>query len=257
MPSPFPGMDPYLENPELWSEVHSRLIVAIADAIAPSLRPKYRVAIEKRTYLSGDDSVLVGIPDVAVLSQRSTSIPTLATTTLSSIRQPLEVTVPMPEMVSERYLEIREIKTDYTITVIEVLSPTNKRVGEGRQIYHRKRLQVLASARHLIEIDLLRAGQPPLVFQDIHSAYRILVSRSNRRPVSDLYAFTLREPIPAFPIPLKAEDVEPLLDLQETLNGVYDRAGYDLAIDYSQPSIPPLSEADTVWAANLLRSDRA
>lgn len=71
MPSPFPGMNPYLETPELWSEVHSRLIVAIADIIAVPLRPNYYVAIEKRTYLSEpDDSVLVGIPDVSIFKER-------------------------------------------------------------------------------------------------------------------------------------------------------------------------------------------
>lgn len=123
MPAPFPGMNPYLENPELWSEVHHRLITAIAIAIGPSIRPKYRVAIEKRTYLSdGEDSLLVGIPDVSILSQRST-LETISTTTLPAQGESVTITLPMPEEVREGYLEIREVATGYVVTVIEVISP--------------------------------------------------------------------------------------------------------------------------------------
>lgn len=111
MRSPFPGIDPYLENPELWSEVHSRLIVAIADDLTDHLSQKYRVAIEKRTYLSGgDESLLVGIPDVSVISKGTTQSQSATTATLSS-SEPLTVTVPMAEEVQERYLEIREVAT--------------------------------------------------------------------------------------------------------------------------------------------------
>ena len=90
MRSPFPGMNPYLEQPIFWSEFHSRLIVAIADALAPNLLPKYYIGVKTRTYL---------------------------------------------EEVKERYLEVRETKTDAVITVIEILSPKNKRKGKGRSIY--------------------------------------------------------------------------------------------------------------------------
>lgn len=96
MPAPLSGMNPYLENPELWLEVHHRLITAIAIAIGPSIRPKYRVAIEKRTYLSDGDSLLVGIPDVAVLSQRS-NLETISTTTLPAQGESVTITLPMPE----------------------------------------------------------------------------------------------------------------------------------------------------------------
>lgn len=96
MPSPFPGMNPYLENSELWPEVHHRLITALAIALQPQLSPNYRVAIEKRTYLSdGEDSVLVGIPDVSVLSQRLTAQP-LSTATLPTQSEAIMVILPMP-----------------------------------------------------------------------------------------------------------------------------------------------------------------
>lgn len=256
MPSPFPGMNPYLENPELWSEVHNRLIVAIADAIESNLSLKYRVAIEKRTYTSvPEDSILVGIPDVSVISKKSTPIQPLSTTaTLPAPGEPVTVTLPVPETIREGYLEIREVATGYVVTVIEVLSPTNKRPGKGREVYETKRMEVLSSPTHLVELDLLRGGKPmPILEETQQTDYRTLVARGNRRPLAELYAFTVRQEIPKFLLPLQAGDTEPLVNLQSLLAGVYERARYDLAIDYSFEPVPPLKEEDRVWADALLR----
>ena len=146
MPSPFPGMNPYLENPDLWSEVHHRLITAIADAIESNLTFRYRVAIEKRTYLNeGEESVSVTIPDVSVYSQSSTPVQTSSTATLPAGAESVAVIIPLPEEMREGYLEIREVETGDVITVIEVLSPTNKRAGRGRKAYNTKRLEVLST----------------------------------------------------------------------------------------------------------------
>jgi hypothetical protein len=236
MPSPFPGIDPYLENPEFWSEVQNRLIVAIADSLSPHLRPKYRVAIKKRVYDS-EDSLLVGIADVAVLPKASMPPPTT-----------------MPEKVRESYLEIREIASGQVVTVIEILSPKNKWAGVGRTAYEKKRQQVLSSATHLVEIDLLRGGTPMLLSGNVPPmSYYILVSKSGQRPLADLYPFGLQEEIPIFTMPLISGEVEPEVDLQLLLNAVYDRASLDLAIDYRQPPSPNLSADDTQWADLLLR----
>lgn len=231
-------MNPYLENPELWSEVHSRLIVAIADDLTDHLSEKYRVAIEKRTYFSGgDDSLLVGIPDVSVVSKQPQNQP-VATATLTQSAEPITVTVPFAEEVQERYLEIREVATGAVVTAIEILSPKNKRAGEGRQAYERKRNQVLASLTHLVEIDLLRSGQPLPISGGVKSDYRILVSRSDRRPSAQLYAFGVRQEIPSFLLPLQAGEKEPMLNLQGILERVYERGRYHLAIDYTKPAQP-------------------
>ncbi|MCL1473409.1 DUF4058 family protein [Argonema antarcticum] len=256
MPSPFPGMNPYLENPQLWPAVHHRLIVAISDALVPQLLPKYLVDIEKRVYqIDGEDSLLVGIPDVTVQRFASqTTSPTSNVAVAATLTKPLQVTVPMPMEFREGYLEVREIATKEVVTVIEVLSPTNKRTGQGREIYDKKRQQVLASRTHLVEIDLLRGGQPMPVFgNNIEGSYRILVSRGNRRPRAELYVFNLPDEIPAFPLPLRTGDVEPVVDLQALIGGVYDRAGYDFVIDYSGEPVPPLSETDAAWTDGLLR----
>ena len=256
MLSPFPGMNPYLEHPTLWSEVHKRLIVAIADALFPKLRPKYRVAIEERIYQTSEvDSLMVGIPDVMVQRPLSAANPTQSNVTVASPPvKPITITIPMPETVREGYLEVRNVATREVVTAIEVLSPKNKRAGEGRKEYKKKRHRVLGSSTHLVEIDLLRAGEPmPILENGIQSDYRILVSQCDRRPSADLYAFNLQDVIPSFPLPLRKEDTEPLVDLQELLNGVYERAGYDLVIDYNGESVPSLSDTDAAWADALLQ----
>lgn len=259
MPSPFPGMDPYLERPGFWPGVHHWLIIEIGRFLSPQLRPKYRVAVEVRTYQTTGGSMLVGLPDVAVqrvqASSRSDQYDRQNVAVLSAPAESVTVTLPMPEMVKEGYLEIREVGTEAVVTAIEILSPSNKRSGEGRDTYEKKRQRVLGSATHLVEIDLLRAGKPmPTLNNNIESNYRILVSRADRRPYADLYAFDMPSPIPSFSLPLQPGDAEPVLDLQFLLNEVYDLSGYDLAIAYSQEPVPPLSEADAAWADAWLRA---
>ena len=252
MSSPFPGMNPYLENSEFWSAVHNRLIVAIADDLVDHLSEKYRVEIEKRTYFSSDaESLLVGIPDVAVVTGRATESAS-STATIALPVQPQKATVPIAEEVNERYLEIREVATGTVVTVIEILSPKNKRSGEGRLAYERKRNQVLASVTHLVEIDLLRGGKPFPIVGEYLGDYRVLVCRGDQRPVADLYAFSLRQSMPSVPIPLLSGEEEPVLELQKLLNYVYERGRYHLAIDYTQPPQPPLSEENAQWVKTLL-----
>jgi Protein of unknown function (DUF4058) len=260
MASPFPGMNPYLENPAFWSEVHGLLIAAIANNLNPLLRPKYRVAIEQRVYQNtGEDSLLVGIPDVGVqvsqqVSQTATNSETSNIAVVTPEVQALKVNIPMPEIVKESYLEVRDINTREVVTVIEILSPKNKRSGEGRNTYEKKRLQVLGSLSHLVEIDLLREGKPMTILpKEVPSDYRILVSNSEHRPKADLYAFNLQNKIPSFSLPLRNKDVEPLLDLQTLINELYDRASFDLVIDYSQQPVPPLSKESTAWLTEILQ----
>ena len=263
MPSPFPGMNPYLEHPDFWSEVHHRLITAIADTIAPLIRPKYYAAIEKRTYLSEiEDSVLVGIPDLAVYTKRDASgtltrTPTNqtgSTVALATQTEAISVTVPIPEEIRESYLEIREVGTGTVVTVVEIISPKNKGAGEGRKAYERKRKQLLGSSTHLVEIDLIRSGQPMRILEEIKSDYRILISRSEIRPRAYLYAFSVRDTIPSFSLPLQSGESKPLVELQSLLNGVYERAGYDLRLDYTQEPVPKLKPEDAIWASELLRA---
>jgi Protein of unknown function (DUF4058) len=215
-------MDPYLEQPVFWSEFHNRPIVAIADAIVPSLLPRYYVGVETRTYRDHDDGELL----------------------------PQEVTLPVSSETKERYLEVREAGTDAVIAVIEVLSPKNKRKGDGRVADEAKRQRILDSASHLVEIDLLRwsptarrASDSPMAMQGATGTdYRILVSRwsptdrrsTERRPKAELYGFTLQEAIPSFPLPLKLPSEVVMVELQAIGREVYDRADYAVSIEYQQ-----------------------
>ncbi len=255
MPNPFPGMNPYLEHPNIWPSIHNRLIVAIADALAPQILPKYFVDIERRVYqANGEDSLLVGIPDL-VVQQRLRNQTNSNVAVAAPPVTPRRVRMPIPLEFRESYLEVREIATKQVVTVIEVLSPTNKRAGQGREIYEEKRSSVLGSRTHLVEIDLLQAGKPmPVLDCDIEANYRIVISRGDERPMADLYLFNLTDAIPSFPLPLRRGDVEPIVDLHRLINSIYARAGYDYVIDYNNSeTVPQLSESEANWADGLLR----
>ncbi len=252
-------MDPYLEQPAFWSSFHARLIVAIADAVAPQILPKYYIEVETRTYSEDEDSeLLIGIPDAAVLSA-SGERPLSQELGSESARvatqsRPQRVQLPTRLEVRERYLEVRELGTDALITVIELLSPSNKRTGKGRVAYEEKRQRVLDSASHFVELDLLRGGGAMRMVGALSDwDYRILISRSQERPDADLYGFVLQESIPGFPLPLKVGEAEPWVELQPILNGVYDRAGYKYRLNYRQPVSPPaLLAVNQAWVDQIL-----
>jgi hypothetical protein len=255
MPSPFPGMNPYLEHPDRWSTVHNRCIVAIADVLTPLLIPRYQVDIEKRIYQVTDSNLqLIGRSDITVQSPKEPIVPTSIATQSVSTLHPIRVKLLIEEEVRESYLEIKEVKTGRVVTTIEVLSPTNKR-GQGRQKYEEKRQRVLSSRTHLIEIDLLRSGDPlPMSSDEPKSDYRVLVSRAGDRPIADLYPFNIQDPMPQIPVPLQFGDLEPLLDLKELIEDSYDRSGYSHFIDYNLEPSPKLSSTDQAWLDQLLRS---
>lgn len=258
MPSPFPGMDPYLEHSDFWPEVHHWLITLIAEALVPQVRPKYRVAIEKRIYeisqpeeSSNGNSLLVGIPDVSIHRQSAKAEITSQSATV--VAQPQTVMLPMPEEIKQAYLEIRDMQTGQVVTAIEILSPVNKRPGEGRNTYIHKRQRILSSLTHLVEIDLLRGWQTmPVLGSPTFGDYRILISHSELRPSAAWYAVDIKESLPILPIPLLCKDESATVDLQALLTAVYERGGFDYVLDYSRPLNPMLSESKASWANRLL-----
>ena len=226
-------MDPWLEHPGLWPGVHNRLITAIADELVPKVAPKYFVDVEQQTYLTSAAGDLAVIrPDVLVGRRASRRrIPRPAQPAVA-VAEPevgvieMDVVVPVEVQVDDWFLEVRTAATNKLVTVIEVLSPTDKSGGDGRREYLRKRRHIFKTRTNLVEIDLLRGGRPmPLTSQrPVESAYRILVSRGASRPQAKLYAFGVRPPIPPIPIPLLPKDPEPSLDLGAVLHALYERA---------------------------------
>lgn len=172
MPTPFPGMDPYLERPSLGHGIHNRLIATIADLLGPLLRPRYFVAVEERSYL--DDPVpasFTTVPDVGVIGPYS-SQPVAVLEAPISVTEPHVIELPMPEQIRETYLSIQEVRSSdiatemwlegedglKVVTILEILSPWYNGSREGRAQYTRKREEVINSFTNLVEIDLLRAG---------------------------------------------------------------------------------------------------
>ena len=254
MPSPFPGMNPYLEDPQLWPEVHSRLIVAIADHLNPQVMPKYRVAVERRIYEMVDgESLTVGIPDVSISRSRQPQAE-LPASSAAVATQPRRILLPTPEEVRESYLEIRDVATGSVITVIELLSPKNKKTGPGRDAYETKRLRLLSSEANFVEIDLIRAGRAMFTPDtDNTEHYAVIISPTQLRPEAEWYSFGLQETMPNLKIPLRREDAGAILNLQQVLEQTYDRAGLALTINYSQPPPPPkLTPKDQAWTADVL-----
>jgi len=260
MPSPFPGMDPFLESQE-WEDFHSAAINVIRDLLTPELVPAYVARIERRVYVETEpgepDSYRVA--DVAVVAEgpnarRAADVSASSAATLT----PVECIMHIATERREAYLEIRDRESSEVVTVIELLSPTNKRGGgDGRAEYRAKRKKILASATHLVEIDLLRGGLPLPTESGLPAGdYFVLVSRSHRRPRVEVYAWPLEHRLPKIPIPLREGDGDVVLDLQAVLDTVYDRARYDVSLDYDAEVVPPLDDAHQRWATELISSRR-
>jgi hypothetical protein len=251
-------MEPYLEHPGLWPDVHNSLSAESRRDLSPRVRPKHSVGIEERTYMSdSDELVLVGRADVAVRAAREAAGEQPAAVPNAAPTGTLTVELPMSDRVRETYLEVRSVEDGRVVAVLELLSPSNKMDGEGRRVYERKRKAILSSLTHLVEIDLLRAGTPmPVRGAAPTASYRILVSREDSRPHASLTVFTVRDPIPPFVLPLQAGDQEPEVDLGSLLGALYEQAGYDLVVDYRREPVPPLSGSDAAWADALLRAAR-
>lgn len=248
----FPGMNPYLESPYRWTEIHHQLISEIAAALNSQVVPKYRAAVETKVYI---DLSLVGIPDVLIAKESKQ--PSTQGSSVAVFTKPEKVTIPRPCEIKEGYIEIRETATRRVITVIELLSPANKRSGEGRKQYLKKRHTVLESETHFVEIDLLRKGDPMPLMEGQKTDYQVLVSRVEQRPVAERYAFNLRDRMPKFPLPLQTEDTEPAIDLKALLNQVCRKTAIDIVIDYQTQPQPALSEDDFSWLASLPTTDAA
>ncbi len=226
MPTVFPGMDPYLEHPRFWPDLHDAVIEELARQLESSLPPDHDVAVYARTY--------------------APSPPTSC-------------------QAEERYLEILDLRrARATVAVIEVVSPANKRPGPGRQSYLSKQRQVVGSAAHLIEIDLLRGGRHVVSVAEWNARwqgefdYLVCVSRAGpRRDQCDLYLRTVRERLPRIRVPLAPGESDVPLDLQEAIARVYDSGGYGGRIDYGRACDPPLDETHLPWMAEVLQGSES
>lgn len=251
MPSPFPGMNPYLEQDDVWEDFHHDWLIRAREALNPQVGPDYLVKIEVRLYLrelSEDERRFFGRSDVAVAWQAGEQAQHTAATTIAA---PIQLTLPAVDSESESWLEIRDRRDRRLVTVIELLSPSNKTPGADRDAYLGKRRRVLGSMAHFVEIDLRRGGERPRLPELPPCDYYALVSRYAERPRLDLWPVGLRERLPVVPVPLDPADADARLDLQAVLDCTYDAAGYAKYV-YADSPQPPLSPADAEWAKQFV-----
>jgi Protein of unknown function (DUF4058) len=249
MRPPFPGMDPWLEDPELWPNVHKSLVIAMRDDLAHRLRPRHFVSVvPRRTILIGADIDRVYQPEV--LSQHTGR--RMRRNGSVGAREHSRVKPERYEESEEVYLAIGE-PAGYRSTLIEFLSLASKKSKGARVDYLRWRRDLLQSGSSFVEIDLLRGGDAmPMMSDSPPNDYRILISRAKPRRKDTVYTFAWTAPIPAIPIPLIPGEPEPVIDPNTVLHKLYQRAGYDLAIDYRRPPSPPLRREDRAWAASVV-----
>ena len=265
MPSPFPGMDPYLEG-HLWPDVRGSLIYTIRAALATKLPAGYFAIIDQYLWLGESDAedeppqkrTRGGKPDSFVTNGPHSSTATdgaSAVATLATAEPTVRVRLPnLKGAKRKKYIRLIDSANNSVVTVIELLSPSDKLPKEDRTRYLAKRAEFLAAHVNLVEIDLLRKGhRVPMGTPDPPDAdYYTLVSRAAEYPEADVWAFTVRDPIPVFPVPLKDEDPPVALDLRACLDKAYDDSRYAEHINYAQLPAPPLHLRDATWAAELL-----
>lgn len=255
----FPGMDPYLEDPCLWPGVHNRLVVYIADQLQPRLPPHYVAALEERVYV--EDTPRQYVPDVTI-RQRGRREEQGAVAVME-VDEAIFVEVRALE-IHESYVEIRDLRTNQrVVTVIEVVSPTNKRPGPGQDSYLTRQREVLQSTAHLVEIDLLRGGQSVVSVPGESlaplAAYHYLACVNPGPPDRGkcrLYPRYVWERLPRIGVPLADGDPDVPLDVQAAIEQVYEAGRYREVLDYRLGCVPPLEAEARTWAETLVAEAR-
>jgi Protein of unknown function (DUF4058) len=251
MPSPFPGMNPYLEQDDVWHDFHERALPAAAESIGLQVQPDYIVKIDEHVYiheLPSRPRRLIGRADLGVAPARP---PGEARAGVGLLDAPAHVRLPAEDVEHESFIEIRDRRSRELVCVIELLSPSNKRTGPDREQYLIKRRQILNSPAHLVEIDLLRGGEAMPSEDRPPCTYSVMVSRAGDRPVAGFWSIGPRDSLPVIPIPLRAGHADARLDLQALLHRIYDAAGYQYDIYEGTPS-PNLAPDDLAWTRQFI-----
>jgi hypothetical protein len=252
MPGPFPGMDPYLEDPAFWQDFHRRFITYCADSLGDRLPDQYEARIDERlrvvevpTEASQDL-----LPDVTVTRRpgRGARSASAAGAGPVATLEPVTLAAPVMAEVRDTWIDIVHRPERALVTAIEVLSPMNK-TGNGFGEYAYKRSAVLEQRASLVEIDLLLGGQrlelrEPLPRND----YYTYVTRATRRGQVDVYHWSLRDPLPTIPIPLKAPDPDIGLNLADVFALTFERGRYARSLRYDAAPPGPMGEETRAWA---------
>lgn len=225
MPSPFPGMDPYLEDEAVWPAFHHQLVMCLYQMLLPGLVDRYRARVHQRRYVT--EQVL-----------------------FTSVRS---------EEHHEDYLEIRQRGDGELVTLIEVVSPGNKTTQPGRDSYLAKRKEGREECANLVEIDLVMQGQPTLDYSRDGLPdwdFAVTVTRATQPERYEIYTSTLRKRLPRFRLPLAKDDRDTVLDLQTAFTRCFDQSGLAAKIDYRREPPMRVADADRAWLDELLKQHK-
>ncbi len=259
MKSPFPGMDPWLE--QHWGDIHHRLVTYACDHLQPQLPGGLRARMQERVLVEKPEGLSRGVyPDVRVVERGNGDRTGTVGGGAVATAEPL-IIHSQDEPEPQGFIEIIDVGTGRVITVIEVLSPSNKVPGPGQNLYLKKQQEMAAGRVSLVEIDLLRAGErilnvrPFQIPQSHRTTYQICVRRGWKPLESEIYAVPLRQPLPTIRIPLRESDADVTLALQPLIEQAYQNGGYD-DLNYSVRPDPPSDAEDAAWADKLLKGSR-
>ncbi len=225
MPSPFPGMDPYLEDEALWPVFHHQLVMCLYQILLPGLVDRYRARVGQRHYLT---------------------------------EQALFTSVVREEH-HEDYIEIRQRTDGRLITLIDVVSPANKVTSAGRTAYLDKRKEGKTASANLVELDLVLQGQPTLEYSREGLPdwdYAVTVTRSTQPEKYEIYTATLQKRLPRFRLPLAPDDRDTVLDLHTAFTRCYDQGGFASRIDYAKDPPTTLTAEDKQWLQEMLKQQK-
>ncbi|HJZ90818.1 MAG TPA: DUF4058 family protein [Gemmataceae bacterium] len=222
MPSPFPGMDPYLEDEKLWPAFQHQLVASLYQILLPGLVDRYRARIHQRTYFTEEP---------------------LFTSVIRQERQ-------------EEFIEVRQRTDGRIVTLLDIASPINKTLSQGRAAYHETRRQARAQNASIVEIDLVLQGQPLLDYSRDGLPdwdYAVTVTRCTQPERYEIYTSTLPKRLPRFKVPLAADDRDTVLDLQATFARAYDQGNFTIRLDYTRDPTTRMDDSDREWVREWLR----
>lgn len=250
MLSPFPGMNPYLEDPDIWPDFHTTLFVEVRAELNKRLPAGYMARLDRYVWVEEPESptaALLGKPDAFVTEEFETGSEGIEAAT--GITACVRLVRPAIKHEGNRYLKIVDAKNRRVVTVIEVLSPSNKRPGSDRDAYLAKRDEYLGLDVNLVEIDLLRQGERPTWGDPPpeRADYSALVFRATEFPAAAYWPISVRERLPVIAIPLARESAPVALPLQDCFDRAVSAGRYEEEIDYSLPPDPPFSGEVTAW----------
>jgi hypothetical protein len=225
MPSPFPGMDPYLEDEGLWPAFHHQLVTSLYQILLPGLVDRYRARVAQRHYTT-EQALFTSI---------------------------------VREEHHEELIEIRQRADGRLITLVDVVGPCNKTTGSGRQAYLAKRNEGKTMGANLVEIDLVLQGQPLLDYSREGLPdwdYAVTVTRATQPDRFEIYTATLQKRLPRFRLPLGHDDRDMVVDLHTTYTRGYDQGGFAAKIDYKRDPSTTLSTEDRQWLDEFLKQQK-